>query len=1133
MTDGIELELALDEALVRTGDGGGQFHPLHPPATPASLGVRLSAVAGEPVAYPPGAERNEGNRRVITRELSVKPGSADLGRILERHALSLKERPDYAPGWVILSASDPLAALAVLDEIRATDGVIEADLLVGRHRFKRSLPDDPLVAQQWHLSNNNSTRTHANVEEAWNFGGSAGVRGGGIRIGIIDDGIERTHPDLLANLDTANGWDFLRNNDDPSPSIPGDDHGTPCAGVAAARGNNSLGVSGVAPEASLVALRLISASTITDAQEAAAIAWKNEIIQIKSNSWGPADDGVTLGSERPGGLLTAAFANATSAGRGGRGTIIVWAGGNGLRNNAQDNSNYDGYANSIHTIAVGASNSAGTRAFYSEPGANLVVCAPSDGTISQLGITTTDLTGSPGYNTASGPAGNFTGDFGGTSATAPAVAGVVALMLQKNPDLGWRDVQEILIRSAHKISPTDSAWSDNGAGFHFHHHHGAGLVDASSAVSLAEAWYNLGPRNTVSSTQSGLSIPIPDNQAEGIITSFAIAEDLRVEHVTVCLDATHSNHRQLEITLTSPSGMVSRLGTAASGKSGEPLNNWTFSSVRHWGEHSQGEWTVGIADTISGTTGSLTLAELNVFGTPWNPVNQAPRITAVTLSENGIGYTDTALAVSSISAYDPEGDGIEYQYQWQWSSDAVSFVADPAETSASLGPSPSRSGKLWRCVATASDGISASEPFTSAAVNLLARPPATAAPGEVVFYQSGLVLAPNPDGITRMAIINEFSHGPAGGTSGWVEILKLQDGGLRDWKLRSKSRTLSLKDSALWDQIPAGTRIVIYNGKVAKDPLLPADDVDASDGCMVVSSTDALYFNADSNHDQWLDLDETGDFIELFGVSGNRIHGLSYGSNGSILPYLGAVGSGQSACFTGDRDTLADMASSWMVITHAQATPGSGNSPANSAFAAALADGSLSTPARFRLADGVVLPDGLTLDEVSGVLSGRIYNDAPAGDHPITIERYNSTPAVVSQCFTLAIRPPRFEDWIASFPQLADHSPGGDPDHDGLPNLVEYALALDPRTSETPSPLAFGRDAASIHLSYRISKLRDDVVLVPERAEDMTGPWTSEGLVTSLLAEDPDSELRRATLAIDPGLSRCFLRLRATLDMGD
>ena len=700
-------------------------------------------------------------------------------------------------------------------------------------------------------------------------------------------------------------------------------------------------------------------------------------------------------------------------------------------------------------------------------------------------------------------------------------------MLERNPELGWRDVQEILIRSAHKIAPADSGWSDNGAGLHFHHHHGAGLVDATAAVNLAGAWSKLGPQQTSSITQSGLSIAIPDNQVAGITRSFAIGADLRVEHVTARLGTTHSNHRQLEITLTSPSGMVSKLGTAASGKSGEALNNWTFSSVRHWGEHSQGEWTVKIADTISGTTGTLTLAELNVFGTPWNPVNQPPRIAAVQLSGNGIGYADTPLAVSSVSAYDPDGDEVEYQYQWQSSEDGVSFADDAAETTTSLVPSPDRAGKLWRCRVTATDGISSGEPFTSAAVNLLARPPASAAPGDRIFYQSGLVLAPNPDGITRMAILNEFSHGPDGGTSAWLEILKLQAGSLRNWQLRSKSRVLSFKDSAVWDQAPAGTRIVIYNGKVAKDPLLPADDADAADGSMILDSTDTLHFNADSTHDDWLDLDPAGDFIELLDASGNRVHGVSYGSNGSILPYLGAVGGGQSAHFAGDRDPLADMVASWTVIAHAYATPGVGNSPANSAFVSALGDGALIIPARFRLADGVLLPDGLTLDESSGVLAGTIAQTAPAGDYPITIERYNSTPEVISHSFILAIRPLNFEEWIASFVGIGDPSPGGDPDRDGLPNLVEYAFDLDPLIAESPPPIAFGRDAASIHLTYRVSKLREDVVIVPEWAEDMNGPWTEEGIAISLLENGQQSELRRATLGIDAHRPRCFLRLRA------
>jgi len=85
-----------------------------------------------------------------------------------------------------------------------------------------------------------------------------------------------------------------------------------------------------------------------------------------------------------------------------------------------DNSNYDGYANAIQTIAIGATDSQGARAYYAEPGANVVVCAPSSGAAPALGITTVDRTGSNGYNTVStANGGDYTNDFGGTSSATP------------------------------------------------------------------------------------------------------------------------------------------------------------------------------------------------------------------------------------------------------------------------------------------------------------------------------------------------------------------------------------------------------------------------------------------------------------------------------------------------------------------------------------------------------------------------------------------------------------------------------------------------------------------------------------------------------------------------------------------
>lgn len=1131
-SQGDELRVSFNEAMLLKADGSQKPVALQPPATLATLRKRLADLNAAPIAYPANAERTRSSQRVITPDLSVKMDEALLSSLLKTHALKLKQRPDYAPGWVILSAADPLAAIAVVDAVRRSDGVTEADVIVGRFHTKRALPNDSLISQQWHLANNNVTRTHANPESIWNFPNATGVRGAGVRIGVIDDGIDLTHPDFAGNLDTANGRDFIGGDDDPSAMASFDDfHGTSCAGVAAARGNNNLGVSGVAPLSTLVGLRLITGqASTTDAQEAAAMGWRNDIIQVKSNSWGPTDDGQVLISERPGNLTLAALANAAATGRDGKGTIFVWAGGNGGDSTDRDHSNYDGYANSIYTIAVAASNSAGTRSVYSETGANLVVCAPSDGTASQLAITTTDLVGRLGYNTSIGSAGNYATDFGGTSSATPVVSGTVALMLEKNPNLGWRDVQEILIRSAFKISPTDAGWANNSASLHFHPSFGAGLVDATAAVNLSEGWENLAPQASVTSTQSALSVTIPDNNATGITRTFSISDSVRIEHVTLRLTATHANHRNLDITLTSPSGMVSTLGVSSSGKTGEALTRWTFSSVRHWGENSTGTWTLNIADRVSGTTGSLTAAELQIFGTPAAPINQAPQITAASLSQTTNTFSDLPLTITSISANDPENEPITYSYQWQSSIDAIQFTNE-AETAASLTANPSRAGKLWRCVITANDGNSSGLPFTTAAVNILTRPASSVARGSAFSYTSGLVLAANSEVFSRTAVINEFSQGPSGGTSEWIEILILQDTSLRFHDLQSAGRILVFRDSAVWDNIPAGTLIVIYNGQTAKDSLIPANETTPADGLMVLNSTNVTYFDKNPAYDAWIDLGNSGDHIILSDQDGNTIHSLSFGNDIEVSPNIGPVGSATSAFFSGDQEAAADLATSWSKITQASGTPGAGNNIANSAFVTKLQTNSGNSPALFRLGSGVTLPDGLTLDASTGKLAGTVSSSATPGPYIITIERFNSAPAVVSQSFMLNVTgAPTFEGWISSFAPLSDLSEQGDPDADTIPNLIEYALNRNPKTSETTPAIQLQSNASSLQLIYRVHKAHSDVALTPEWSTTLTTTaiWSSSGITTTVVEDNADNQLLRASLPIDPLNPKRFLRLRAT-----
>ena len=629
------FRLALDEGVVRDADGRETLLKLDPQATDETLARRLADLGAWPVVYLTGEPRGEVTRRVVTPDLRVRLEGADPVDVARSAALVIKDLPEYAPGWAVLSATDPFAALAAMDHLRA-NGHPSADILLAAQQQKRAMPNDTLINNQWHLKNSNSTRTHINVESVWNYPGS-GICGTGIRIGIVDDGLETAHPDLATNVDTANDRDWNGNDSDPNPGN-GDDHGTACAGNAGARGNNSLGVSGSAPESTLVGMRLIAAG-VTDAQEAEAMAWKNDIIQVKSNSWGPSDTGTLL--DGPGPLTLAALENATTHGRDGKGTIFLWAGGNGGGNS--DNSNYDGYANSIHTISIGASDSNGNRAYYSEPGANVVVVAPSSGGI---GITTTDLTGNKGYNTApSSRGGDYTDTFGGTSSATPTAAGVVALMLEKNPNLGWRDVQEILIRSAFKIKPGDAGWTTNSAGISFNHDFGAGLIDATAAVNLANDWKNLATRQSSSIAQTGLSASIPDNSTTGITRSFDFsATHLRVEHVTVRVSISHTYRGDLAITLTSPGGMSSRLAEKRA-DSNDNYTNWTFSSVRHWGEASSGTWTLHIADTAATDIGTLTAATLTLTGA------SAGDFAAWIVGFPEVGELDGRLD-------DPDGDGL-------------------------------------------------------------------------------------------------------------------------------------------------------------------------------------------------------------------------------------------------------------------------------------------------------------------------------------------------------------------------------------------------------------------------------------------------------------------------------------------
>lgn len=356
------------------------------------------------------------------------------------------------------------------------------------------VPNDPLFPNQWHLP-------RIRASEAWEI-----TRGDpSVIIAVVDDGVDLDHEDFASPGKIVAGFDFLGADPNPRPG-PGDDHGTAVAGVATADGNNAIGVTGIAPNSRLMAIRLVGTAQ-TAVMEAAAFRFAADNgAAIISNSWGPSDGG---GAAPLPGIVRAAIDYATNTGRGGKGCVIFFAAGNGNESISAP-ATLDGYASYNRVIAVGASNDLDVRSGYSDFGPEIGICAPSDGTSAQpllwtgfpadgstRAIFTTDRMGAAGYNPP--PVGipidpepavgaiNYTGTFGGTSSAAPLAAGVAALILSVAADLTRRQVRYILEATGDKI---DSA-NVNAIGRYQPNGHsqwyGFGRVNAFEAVKGARS----------------------------------------------------------------------------------------------------------------------------------------------------------------------------------------------------------------------------------------------------------------------------------------------------------------------------------------------------------------------------------------------------------------------------------------------------------------------------------------------------------------------------------------------------------------------------------------------------------------------------------------------------------------------
>ncbi|MDY6934650.1 MAG: S8 family serine peptidase [Spirochaetota bacterium] len=483
-----------------------------------------------------------------------------------------------------------------------------------------SSQDDPLYADQWHLENRGqgggTPGEDVNVTSVWD----SGNKGEGIVIAVVDDGLDVDHEDLYYAIYPNLNYNYLTNG----TNVTLGSHGTSVAGVLAARDMNDSGGRGVAPCACLACYNLLQA--INSANEFDAMIRNNNNIHISNNSWGPPDyTGQLIPADSS---WLAGIAEGLGTGRDGKGIIYLWAAGNGGKptsspSNEIDNSNYDGYANSYGVMAIGALADNGERAYYSEKGANLWVCTYSSGGAS--GITTTDITGEEGYDP-----GDYTDTFGGTSSATPLAAGVVALMLNTNPNLSWRDVRLILAKTAKKVDASDTDWTTNGGGYNINHKYGFGGIDAEAAVNMTKSWTNIPDQSTYSTPSKSVNITIPDNNSTGISDTISISSGIdfiKIEYVSIEVTIDHSYSGDLEIILTSPSGTDSVLSEKhicyeISDQSATQTRcsyfndaaSFTFGSARHLDESPIGVWTLNIKDLQQADTGSLIDWSMKFYG---------------------------------------------------------------------------------------------------------------------------------------------------------------------------------------------------------------------------------------------------------------------------------------------------------------------------------------------------------------------------------------------------------------------------------------------------------------------------------------------------------------------------------------
>ena len=528
--------------------------------------------------------------------------------------------------------------------------------------------EDPLFAQQWSLDNTGQMSFAAeggaaghdlNMRQAR----AEGLTGAGVRVAVVDTGLEICHPDLAASVEPGRSFNFNApiwlgaGSRDPFPANVLGDHGTSVAGLIAATADNGVGGRGVAPGSRLRGFNFLAVPdqglAYFDALGMSSARPRSDDVHVFNMSFGSIGRARDVSADE-----SELFWSGVTDLRNGLGAIYVKTAGNEFNDctRLDDDrrpvaplldlsaelgcfaANQDGLNNLPYVIVTGGFSANGRRSSYSSAGANLWAVAPAgEYGVDRPAMITTDQMGvDRGYglygiglaaDAEANPLGDYTSIFNGTSAAAPNASGAVALLLETQPRLTWRDVKHILARTARRlhadIPPVRVAfggvpavlqhgWITNAAGYRFHNWYGFGAIDVDAAVALAAAHDpdSLGVFTESAPIRLATGIAIPDHDGGGLMQTqnvTGLSRTANVEAVQLRIEVTHGNPRELGFELTSPAGtrsVVNPVFNHALNSADNPLD-WTILSNAFYGEPPIGEWTLNVIDVAAGNTGIL------------------------------------------------------------------------------------------------------------------------------------------------------------------------------------------------------------------------------------------------------------------------------------------------------------------------------------------------------------------------------------------------------------------------------------------------------------------------------------------------------------------------------------------------